>query len=194
MPLLYSNELNTSSLIGQFMSSLTSSSSISDSQLKMFKQFQNENETFQSQARDSLINLLPSILSSMTQVWQRCNLLLSSSASAAIYFDQHSQQQQQHQYSWILGHPVLIKQCITDMLCPIAQQHSLAFMTAIGAVWGEKRKRSRLNQDHKVIIELVKSIKPFSIAIILQNVTDILKQSSQNSNKDKVKWFYYEIN
>ena len=104
-------------------------------------------------------------------------------------FDQQQpqqQQQQQHQYSWILGHPVLIKQCITDMLNPIAQCHSMSFMTAIGTVWGEKRKRSRLNQEHKVIIELVRSLKSFPVSTILQNITDILKQSSQSKNKEKV--------
>lgn len=191
MQLMYSNDLNSQSFMNQFMSSLPGAQ-LTETQIKQLKQFQAENETYLAQAKESLLNLLPSILSHMTQVWQRCNVLLNSNNAVNILFDQqqiHSQQQQQqqHQYSWILGHPILIKQCITEMLNPIAQYHSVAFMTAIGNVWGEKRKRSKLNQEHKVIIELVRSLKSFSISTILQNVTDILKQTNQTKNKEKKK-------
>ena len=72
------------------------------------------------------------------------------------------------------------------MLNPIAQQHGTQFMIAIANGWGEKRKRSRLNQEHKIIIEVIRSLRSFPIPVIVQNVTDILKQSSQNNNKDKV--------
>jgi hypothetical protein len=85
------------------------------------------------------------------------------------------------------GHPIHIKQCITDMLDPIAQHHPVPFMTAIGNVWGEKRKRSKLNQEHKVIIELVCSLKSFPVPTILHNITDILKQTNQAKNKEKKK-------
>lgn len=79
----------------------------------------------------------------------------------------------------------IIKQAITDMLSPVVQYNGTAFMIAIGSVWGEKRKRSKLNQEHKVIIEIMKSLKICSIPVILQNITEILKQSNIN-NKDKV--------
>lgn len=72
------------------------------------------------------------------------------------------------------------------MLNPIANHHGASLMIAIGNVWGEKRKKSRIFQDHKVIIELVRSLKSFPISTIVQNITEILKQSNQNSNKDKV--------
>jgi len=187
---MYCGDIGSSaSIMGQFINSVPSTSSLNEAQVKQFKQFQVDNETHHTQARDSLLNLLPSILSHMTQVWHRCTILLNSNNSANILqFEQTSQQQSQpqHQYSWILGHPVLIRQCITEMLNPIAQYHSLAFMQAIGSVWGEKKKRTRLNQDHKVIIELVRSLKSFSITSILLNITDILRQSSMSKNKDKV--------
>ncbi len=188
--MMYCGDIGSSaSIMGQFINSVPSTSSLNEAQVKQFKQFQVDNETHHTQARDSLLNLLPSILSHMTQVWHRCTILLNSNNSANILqFEQTSQQQSQpqHQYSWILGHPVLIRQCITEMLNPIAQYHSLAFMQAIGSVWGEKKKRTRLNQDHKVIIELVRSLKSFSITSILLNITDILRQSSMSKNKDKV--------
>ena len=79
----------------------------------------------------------------------------------------------------------IIKQAITDMLSPVVQYNGTAFMIAIGSVWGEKRKRSKLNQEHKVIIEIMKSLKICYIPVILQNITEILKQSNIN-NKDKV--------
>ena len=162
---------------------------ITESQFKLYKQFQAENELNQTLARDCLINILPSILSSMTQVWQRCNLLLNSNGSNGftILFEASSQPQHfQQQYTWILGHPLKIKKCITDMLNPIAQNHSIHFLTAVGSVWGEKRKKSRVTQEHRVVIELVRSLKSFPLPVIVQNITDILKQSNQNNSKDKV--------
>ena len=71
------------------------------------------------------------------------------------------------------------------MLNPIAQYHGTSFMIAIASVWGEKRRRSKLNQEHKVIIEIIKSLNICSIPVILQNIIEILKQSNTN-NKDKV--------
>ena len=72
------------------------------------------------------------------------------------------------------------------MLSPIALTHSASFTSALGTVWGEKKRRSRLNQEHRVIIELVRSLKSFSITSIVQNITDILKQSTHTGNKEKV--------
>jgi hypothetical protein len=175
-----------------------------ETQFKLFRQFQSDNELNQSQAKDCIIHLLPSIISSMAQVWQRCNLLLNSKNLYGINFSfsadnniqnaSNIQQQQQtssnHQYAWILGHPSVIKQCITEMLNPIAQTHSQQFMIAIGSVWGEKRKKSRVYQEHKIIIELIRSLKSFPISVIVQNITDILKQASQNS-KEKVRNFFF---
>ena len=168
----------------------SSSSSNIETQFKLFRQFQVDNELNQTQTKECLIHLLPSILSSMAQVWQRCNLLLNSNNIYGINFMFENNMPQSastnHQYSWVLGHPATIKQCITDMLNPIAQAHSLQFMMAIGTVWGERRKKSRIYQEHKIIIELVKSCKSFPISVIVQNITEVLKQSTQNNNKDKV--------
>lgn len=112
-----------------------------ETQCKLFRQFQIDNELNLLQAKESLIHLFPSIIRNMAQVWQRCNLLLNSQTIYQnISLDPpHFHQQTQH-YSWILGHPFVIKQCITDLLNPIAQNHSIQFMIAIGTVWGEKRK------------------------------------------------------
>jgi hypothetical protein len=165
-----------------------------EAQFKLFRQFQVDNEQYQTQTKVCIMLRLPSILSSMAQVWQRCNLLLNSSSLYGVNFVFENQQSSGsgggHQYSWILGHPAIIKQCITDMLNPIAQAHGLQFMQALGNVWGEKRKKSRVLQDHKIIIELVKSCKSFPISVILQHITEILKQTTQN-NKEKVLSSHY---
>ena len=179
---------NTSSSNDANMFNFSTSSSFSENQAKLYKKFQIENERNLSKAREHLLSIqsMSSIVSSMAQVWQRCNILLSSNSSLILFEGQQTQQQyHQQQYTWILGHPITIQRCITDMLNPIAHHHSISFMTAIGNVWGEKRKKSKLNQEHKVIIELVRSLKSFSLPVIVQNITDILKQQNQN-NKDKV--------
>ena len=72
------------------------------------------------------------------------------------------------------------------MLNPIAQHHGTMLMIAIGNVWGEKKKKSRLNHEHRVMIELVRSLRSLTIPIIVQHVTDNLKQTNQTTNKDKV--------
>ena len=187
---------NTSSLNG-----ITNevNSIFSENQAKLYKKFQIENERNQSKAKEHLLSLqsMSSIVSSMAQVWQRCNFLLNSNGSngpTVLFEGSNSQQQQQHQhtYTWILGHPITIQKCITDMLNPIAQHHSIQFITAIGNVWGEKRKKSKLNQEHKVIIELVRSLKSFPLSVIVQNVTEVLKQQN-NNGKEKVNSFFLFI-
>jgi hypothetical protein len=53
---------------------ITSNNSLANNEMvtKLYKQFQLENEVNQSQAKECILNLLPSIISSMTQVWHRC--------------------------------------------------------------------------------------------------------------------------
>lgn len=187
-------QLSATSTLGTGSSATSPSSQSSTSaelQFKLFRQFQSDNEINQMQARECLINLLPSVLSTMAQVWQKCNLLLNSFNlyDINVLFEQHIQQS--NQYSWVLGHPLTIKQCITDLLNPIAVHHSAQFMIAIGTVWGEKRKKSRVFLEHKVIIELIKSLKSFPISVILQNICDILKQPNHNNVKDKVTLVFY---
>lgn len=52
---------------------------------------------------------------------------------------------------------------------------------------GREKKKSRVYQEHNVLIELVKSLKAFPISVIIQNITEILKQSSLNNSKEKKK-------
>jgi hypothetical protein len=77
--------------------------------LKSSSNFKGDNETHLNQAKEASLNLLPTIMSSMTQVWQRCNLLLNSNSvnGVNVFFEALNQQQHQHQYSWILGHPIV---------------------------------------------------------------------------------------
>ena len=70
------------------------------------------------------------------------------------------------------------------MLSPIAANHGVSFTIAIGTVWGEKKKKSKVNKgqfdvEHKVLIEVIKSLKSsFSISFILQNITEIVRNSN----------------
>ena len=97
-------------------------------------------------------------------------------------FEQHIQQNNTHAYSWQLGHPLAIKQCITEMLNQVAQWNAAHFMMALGSVWGEKRRKtSRLFLEHRVIIELVKSLRALPITTILQTIADIIKQASSGA-------------
>jgi hypothetical protein len=103
------NDMNSSPVMNQFMIAFLQNTNLPENQLKMFKQFQSDNETHLNQAKEASLNLLPTIMSSMTQVWQRCNLLLNSNSvnGVNVFFEALNQQQHQHQYSWILGHPIV---------------------------------------------------------------------------------------
>ncbi len=72
------NDMNSSPVMNQFMIAFLQNTNLPENQLKMFKQFQSDNETHLNQAKEASLNLLPTIMSSMTQVWQRCNLQLNS--------------------------------------------------------------------------------------------------------------------
>ncbi len=100
---------------------------------KLYKQFQLDNELNQSQARECIINQMPSIISSLAQVWQRCNILLNSSSSSgvSVIFESGvggtqvngNGQQTQQQYSWILGHPLVKKNWLYLFNCKIKKTY-----------------------------------------------------------------------
>jgi hypothetical protein len=137
--------------------------------IKSHKQSIIDMDGYQLQAKDSLTNHLPSILSRMTHIWKAMN-------QSEAFGNDHS--------AWFLGNPKAIKKHISEMLSPIAANHGVSFTIAIGTVWGEKKKKSKLNKgqfelDHKVLIEVIKSLKSsFSISFILQNITEIIRNSN----------------
>ncbi len=103
----------------------------------------------QNQAKDSVINLLPAILSRMTHIWN----VMSASESY-----------NQEQSSWFLGHPKVIKAYITDMLGPISLHYGLPFILSIATVWGEKPKKSKVIYIHRLNsanVDIKKSFFPF---------------------------------
>ena len=131
---------NTNTQTSQIKSTGQTATVNIDEPTQMFKKFcqmQAESEQHQQQARDCISNLLPSILSSMVQVWHRSNKLLNSSSNngnvACLLIQMHqastsspesnNSQQQQQQYSWILGHPLVIIVTIyfKYKFCPIYQ-------------------------------------------------------------------------
>lgn len=183
------------SLLMSLSEAVGSGAQQTDVQFRLFRQFQADSELNQAQARECLVQLLPSVLSTMAQVWQRCNLLLASFGlfGVNVLFEQHVQ----GAYSWVLGHPLAIKNCITEMLNQVAQWNASQFMIAVGAVWGEKRRKSRLFLEHRIIIELVRSLRALPISTILQTIADIIKQPSTSAStstantKDKVKLIFY---
>jgi hypothetical protein len=69
--------------------SILQNPNLSEAQSKVFKSLLTDNETYLI-----LNNLLSGIISSMTQVWQRCNLLLNSNGvnGVNILFESISQQ------------------------------------------------------------------------------------------------------
>ena len=129
--ILGSNDLNLNSL----MMSTIQNPNLSEAQSKTFKSLLADNETCLNQAKDLILNnLLSGIISSMTQVWQRCNLLLNSNGvnGVNILFESISQQNQQqynqHQYSWILGHPTVIKKFFFLFLSILVQKKFRALL------------------------------------------------------------------
>ena len=81
----YHSSLSLTSITNELGINAFNLNTITESQFKLYKQFQTENDLNQTLARDCLINILPSILSSMTQVWQRCNLLLNSNGFTILW-------------------------------------------------------------------------------------------------------------
>ncbi len=121
-------------------------------------------------ARKAMLATLPLLISCASKLWQ-----------AAV-----SKAKDNKQACFILvGAPKAVRARILDLLSPIAHHHAVAFLSAVGVTWQEKRSPGShglvknplpiCNQDQEVLVDLVGAIKTMPVSIVIQTVRQVLK-------------------
>ena len=121
-------------------------------------------------ARKAMLATLPLLISCASKLWQ-----------AAV-----SKAKDNKQSCFILvGAPKAVRARILDLLSPIAHHHAVAFLSAVGVTWQEKRSPGShglvknplpiCNEDQEVLVDLVGAIKTMPVSIVIQTVRQVLK-------------------
>ena len=85
----------------------------------------------------------------------------------------------------LVGAPKVVVTRLLDLLSPIAHHHSVAFLSAIGITWQEKRSPGThglvknplpvCNEDQQILVDMVAAIKTLPVSTVIQTVRQVLK-------------------
>ncbi|XP_024216432.1 protein dopey-1 homolog [Halyomorpha halys] len=123
-------------------------------------------------ARKSVLGHLPRVIASSSVLWQA--LINRKEAEGE---------------NCEVGSGRIVKQQILDFLSPIAVHHSTSFLAAMAVVWRERRVPITPNtytvipnasDDQKVLVQLLTGIKAMPIDLIVQTLSQIVKQPAMD--------------
>lgn len=123
-------------------------------------------------ARKSVLGHLPRVIASSSVLWQA--LINRKEAEGE---------------NCEVGSGRIVKQQILDFLSPIAVHHSTSFLAAMAVVWRERRIPITPNNytvipnasdDQKVLVQLLTGIKAMPIDLIVQTLSQIVKQPAMD--------------
>ena len=117
--------------------------------------------------RKAMLATLPMLISCASKLW----LAVSKT--------------KENQSSILVGSPKVVRARIMDLLSPIAHHHAVAFLSAVGVTWQEKRSPGShglvknplpiCNEDQQVLVDLVGAVKTMPVSIVIQTVRQVLK-------------------
>uniref|UniRef100_A0A3P9J815 DOP1 leucine zipper like protein B n=1 Tax=Oryzias latipes TaxID=8090 RepID=A0A3P9J815_ORYLA len=139
-------------------------------------------------ARNAVIEALPSMLSSMASLWgvvmreevkrrPSDSPQMSRHTSTSVYFKSNK----------------ILRQRILEFLLPLTRPHGVQLMASLGVVWSHRRsKRKHKNQvlpvasePRMTIVELVKSLNTMQTETILHLVKEVVKKPHQIKGEQK---------
>ena len=149
-----------SNLLHVFLSS-------SDAKALMASSIDSSSTSLES-ARKAMLATLPLLISCASKLWQAV-----------------SKAKDKMQSCILVGAPKAVRARILDLLSPIAHHHPVAFLSAVGVTWQEKRSPGShglaknplpiCNADQEVLVDLTMSVKTMPVSIVIQTVRQVLK-------------------
>ncbi|XP_059082535.1 protein dopey-1-like isoform X2 [Tigriopus californicus] len=122
-------------------------------------------------ARKVLLSTLPRLVNTVGILWNAITSVAKSDSSCVL-----------------IGAPKTVKTRLLDMISPLAQNHPVPFMSAVGTAWQERKSHGSpgmvkhplpvCNDDQKVLVELIGSIRALPVATVIQTVRQVLKHPS----------------
>uniref|UniRef100_A0A4W3J8C0 DOP1 leucine zipper like protein A n=1 Tax=Callorhinchus milii TaxID=7868 RepID=A0A4W3J8C0_CALMI len=138
-------------------------------------------EKYLSEARNGILSILPTIMSSVTLLWgilQVADSTERTSGASAVTIN--------------LGSTKNLRQQILELLGPISMNHGVHFMAAIAFVWNERRENTNSTRNKVIpmpcpeqllLVELVRSISVMRAETVMQTVKEVLKQPPASAKK-----------
>ena len=140
---------------------------LSNSDAKALMASSMESSSTLESAKKSLLGTLPRLISCASQLW------------GAI------ENAKENKSCVLVGSPKVVRTRLLDLLSPIAHHHSMAFLSAIGITWQEKRSPGSYglikqplplsNEEQQTLVDMVSAIKTMPVSIVIQTVRQVLK-------------------
>ena len=132
-------------------------------------------------ARKILLATLPRLVNTIAVLWSCLNRVKKVDSSCSI----------------LAGAPKTVRKQLLDFVSPIAQLHSVQFLSAIGVAWQERKSLQSpgmlkhplpvCNDEQRVLVELAGSINTMPVATVIGTVRQVLKSApSVNGSKINV--------
>lgn len=169
------------------------------------------NERDLSDARQSILNQLPSILSSILFIWKTISEQYSSS-------DYSPEQTPSSSFTssnlpvnnlWAIHSVKHIRQTILDFLASLTKSNGVSFISAVAQCWGERKRQQRTQQksltqgtnetssrttiltmprdnqaEIQALIDIVMNINGYTINDMIPNMNELIR--NQLTTRDKV--------
>jgi hypothetical protein len=120
-------------------------------------------------ARKALLTTLPRLVSCCAILWTSVDKAQGAKEASSL----------------LVGAPKAVRLRLLDLLSPIAHHHSVAFLSAIGITWQERRSPGThglvknplpvCNEDQQILVDLVGAIKTMPVSTVIQTVRQVLR-------------------
>ena len=126
-----------------------------------------ESSSSMESARKTMLSTLPRLVSCASNLWNALDKAKDNKSCI------------------LVGAPKVVGTRLLDLLSPIAHHHSVAFLSAIGITWQEKRSPGThglvknplpvCNEDQQILVDMVAAIKTLPVSTVIQTVRQVLK-------------------
>ncbi len=139
-------------------------------------------------ARKILLSTLPRLVNTTAILWKNLKVGKTDSRKAM------------ESASILVGSPRTVRARLLDLLSPIAKNHSVHFLSAVGVVWQERRSPVPVpasscplptcTDDQRVLVELTSCIRTIPVSAVISTVRQVLKSppnvTGSNIGKENV--------
>jgi hypothetical protein len=163
-----------------------------------------------SDARQSILNQLPSVLSSLLFIWKTISEQYIFETSADQTFSTTLPVQSSTNHSWPLYSVKQIRQTILDFLSSLTKSNGMSFISAVAQCWGERKRQQRTQQkttttqpvidaasrstiltmprdnagETQALIDIVMNINGYTLNEMIPNMNELIR--NQLTARDKV--------
>lgn len=168
------------------------------------------NERDLSDARQSILNQLPSVLSSLLFIWKTISEVFIFETPTEHILSTNLPLQSSTNHPWPLQSVKQIRQTILDFLYSLTKSNGVTFISAVAQCWGERKRQQRTQQktnpqtnndttsrttilnmprdnvgETQALIDIVMNLNGYTINDMISHMNELIR--TQLTARDKVK-------